>query len=528
MTSVLRQSRVVLALLIISSRDALSISQNQPLFDLLEIRVDGNSVLEQRAVEKIIYPYLGPQKSIDAVEQARQALEKLYRDNGYSTVLVEIPEQDVVDGLVRLKVVEGTVENLKVSGSRYYSLGKITDKIPALAAGSVPHMPSVQQQMADLSKESTDRQIIPIFRAGSTPGKTEVELKVKDELPLHGGVEINGNNSQSTTRTRLISSLRYDNLWQKFHSASLQFQTSPENNQEVEVWSGTYVLPTGWEDTRLALYGIGISSNTQLGASVGGMSVVGTGSIYGARLIKPLATLESYQHSFLLGFDHKSFDQAMGLQGQDKQSSPISYPVFQLGYDGSWRGDSHQTSLSSALHFAVRGMGTDAAQFYDRRFKAKPDFAYISSELKHLQEIFLDMRLSARLSGQVANGPLISNEQFSAGGMQSVRGYHQTQQLGDDGVNLSFEWQSPQLVKTEWDFAQGLRAHAFVDYAYLRIRDALPTNPDYYTLAGTGLGLRWQLIKHFVGQLDWAYPLYRQGVVGVGDQRVDFRLAYEF
>ena len=178
---------------------------------------------------------------------------------------------------MRLNVVEGSVERLKVTGSRYFYLGKITEKVPALAAGKVPYMPDVQEQVSALGKESPDRQVTPVFRAGSTPGKTEIELKVKDELPLHGSVEINGRNSEYTSRSRVIGSIRYDNLWQRFHSASLQYQVSPENPDEVDVWSGTYVLPTGLRDSRLALYGIGISSNTQLGTNVGGLSVVGAG-----------------------------------------------------------------------------------------------------------------------------------------------------------------------------------------------------------------------------------------------------------
>lgn len=500
----------------------------QPGFDLLEIQVDGNSVLDSILIEKTVYPFLGPAKTIGSVEQARKALEKLYREKGYPTVLVEIPEQDVVEGLVRLNVVEGSVERLKVSGSRYYALGRIVEQIPELAAGKVPHMPTVQQQLTELSKQSADRQITPVFRAGSTPGKAEVELKVKDELPLHGSVEVNANNSASTSRLRSIASLRYDNLWQKFHSASLQFQVSPENYNEVEVWSGTYVLPTGWEDTRLALYGIGISSNTQLGASVGGMSVVGTGNIFGGRLIKPLPGFDQYDQNLVVGFDYKNFDQGISNQGQDKGHSPIAYSKFQVGYDANWKGSDFKTLLNSGLNFAVRGMGSDESEFAHRRTSARPNFFYFTSELKHLQQLPWDMRMSAKAAGQISHSPLISNEQLAAGGMQSVRGYHQTQQLGDDGVNLSAEWQSPRLLPSQWEFAQDLRAHTFIDYAYLNVQTPLPGNPDHYVLAGAGVGLRWQLFKHIVGEFDWAYPLYRQGTVGVGDQRVDFRLAYEY
>lgn len=499
-----------------------------PNFDMLEIQVDGNTVLDQQLVEKTLYPFLGNGKTVDDVEKARQKLEAVYREKGYPTVLVDIPEQDVVEGVVRLQVVEGSVERLKITGSRYFYLGKIRDKIPALAAGKVPYMPDVQAQMDELGKESADRQVTPVFRAGTTPGKTEVELRVKDAVPLHGSLEMNGRNSEHTSKTRLIGSLRYDNLWQSFHSASLQYQVSPENYDEVEVWSGTYVLPTGWADTRLALYGVGISSNTQLGASVGGLSVVGTGEIYGARLVKPLPGLNAYSHSLTLGWDYKSFNQGVSRQGQDQQASPISYVPWFIGYDGAWRYPGATTSLSSGLHFSIQGLGNEASEFERRRFKAKPNFAYLSSELKHLRELPWDMRLAARASGQITNAPLISNEQFAVGGPQSVRGYYQTQQLGDDGVNLSLELHSPQLKPGSWDFAQNLRAHVFFDYAYLWVQDALAPSPGFYRLAGTGMGLRMQLFRHWLGEFDWAYPLEQQGSVDVGNQRVDFRMAYEF
>ncbi|MDD5755106.1 MAG: POTRA domain-containing protein, partial [Methylococcales bacterium] len=183
-------------------------SEAQPRFDLFELQIDGNTVLDSALIEKILYPFLGKEKSVDDVEKARQTLETFYKDKGYPTVLVEIPEQDVVEGLVRLQVHEGSVERLKVTGSRYFYLGKITEKIPALSAGQVPYMPAVQEQIDALSKESSDRQVTPVFRAGSTPGKTEIELRVKDELPLHGSVEINGRNSEHTSRSRIIGSIR--------------------------------------------------------------------------------------------------------------------------------------------------------------------------------------------------------------------------------------------------------------------------------------------------------------------------------
>ncbi len=503
-------------------------AETTPTFDMLEIQVDGNTVLDKQVVEKTLYPFLGNAKTVSDVEQARQKLEAVYREHGYPTVLIDIPEQDVAEGVVRLQVVQGEVEQIKVTGSRYFLPSKIKEQVSALATGQVPYMPKVQEQMDGMGKESADRQVTPIFRAGATPGKTEVELRVKDELPLHGSLEMNGRNSDNTSKTRLVGSLRYDNLWQRFHSASLQYQVSPENANEVEVWSGTYVLPTHWADTRLALYGVGISSSTQMGANVGGLSVLGSGEIYGARLIKPLPALNAYSHSFTFGWDYKSFNQGISRQGQDLQTSPISYVPWLVSYDSQWRYPCVTTTLSSALHFSVQGLGNSQTEFERRRLNARPNFVYLSSEFKQLWEIPWDMRIAARVAGQIASSPLISNEQFAVGGPQSVRGYHQTQQLGDDGINFSVEWQSPQLKPVAWDFVQTLRAHWFFDYAQLWIKDVLAPSPSVYRLAGVGMGFRLQMYRHWLGELDWAYPLERQGSVDVGNQRIDFKLAYEF
>jgi len=498
----------------------------QPRFDVLDYQIDGNTVLDDEALERAVYPHLGPDKTVEDVEKARASLEEAYRNAGYPTVVVAIPEQDVEGGAVRLSVVEGTIETLHISGSRYYALGKIRDGVPALAEGQVPHMPKVQAQMNTLAQQSADRNVTPVFRAGSTPGKMEVELKVKDELPLHGNLEMNSRNSEHTSYTRLLGSLRYDNLWQKFHSASFQYQVSPEISEEVQVWSGTYVLPTGWADTRLALYGIGISSNTQLGVNVGGLSVVGAGSIYGARLVKPLpGASDNVTHSLSFGFDYKSFEQQIASL---TENTPISYAAFMTGYDGSLRTADSTTALSLASHFSFRGLGNDAQQFANKRRDAAPNFLYLTGDLKHQQRLPWDFRLLARAGGQASMSALISNEQYSAGGPLSVRGYHQTQLLGDHGVNLSLELQTPHLLPGDWDDSQNLRLLSFFDWANIWIDHPIAPTPATAHLASAGIGLRTQWFKHLLGELDWSYPFYRQGTVDPGQQRVDFRLVYEF
>ena len=496
-------------------------------FDLLELRVKGNTLLERNQLERAVYPFLGPKKSIETVEQARDALESVYRNKGYQTVSVDIPEQNVKNGVVYLQVIEGKVSRLRVKDSRYFSLGSIKAGVPELAEGGVPNMPKMQEQLAALGSQSADRKITPVLRAGDTPGTLEVDLKVKDSLPLHGRVELNGRNTSSTSRLRLVSSLHYDNLWQKMHSASLMYQVSPQNSDEVDVWAGTYVMPVPTTDMKLAFYAVSSSSNAQI-ASAGALSVVGIGNIYGARLIKPLPSLENYFHSLTLGIDHKDFKEDLNLIGADTLRTPISYLPFMAQYASSLKGKESLASFNVGVNFSVRGLGNDQQEFENKRFNARSNYTVVTGGASFTQALPYDMEFFSRFSGQAADSPLISNEQFSLGGMQSVRGYFETQALADNGVLGSVELRSPHLAPRYMDTVNKLQALVFMDGGRGWIQDALPGSAKTSELASAGLGMRFQVWKYFVGVLDLGFPLASLGPVQKGDPKLHFNVATEF
>src|SRR5690349_13849265 len=79
------------------------------LFDVEAYDVDGNSLLDQVTIEKAVYAHLGPGRTRADIEGARQDLETAYARRGFSSVVVEIPPQNVEDHIVRLHVVEASV-----------------------------------------------------------------------------------------------------------------------------------------------------------------------------------------------------------------------------------------------------------------------------------------------------------------------------------------------------------------------------------------------------------------------------------
>lgn len=501
-------------------------------FDLLEIAVEGNTVLPAIRVETAVYPHLGENKRIEDVEAARTALEKAYHDSGYLTVFVDIPEQQVEAGVVRLRVTEGRVERLRVTGSRYFSLGRIREKTPDLAEGSVPYFPDVQKQLAAVNRGG-DRRVTPVLRPGRTPGKVEVDLKVDDRLPLHGSVELNDRYSANTSRTRLNANLRYDNLWQREHSLSLGIQTAPQEPDESKVFSATYVWPMD-NGNYLAAYGVISESDV---AAVGDLNVIGNGKIAGLRYIVPLRARTPYFHSLTLGVDYKDFDETVTLLGTDSNSTPISYLPFSLGYEGTVQGEHSLTQFTTTLNFSLRGLADDTVEclpgvflneFACKRYLGKANYAFLRLDVKHTRQLANGWSLFGRLSGQIASGPLISNEQFSAGGVDTVRGYTESAASGDDGLIGGVELRTPSLAKRASERLDELTFYAFAEGASLNIREPLPGQTDRFDLLAAGLGLRFKGWSGAFGSLDLAYPFEDAGQVEAGDGRVHFRLGYEW
>ncbi len=500
----------------------------KPRFDVWEYRVEGNTVLDGRAVERVVYAQLGPGKTIDDVNAARTALEQAYRDAGYPTVFVDVPEQAVGRGLVRLKVTEGRVSRLRITGARYFSNGWLREQLPEATPGTVPRIEAFQAQLRALNARSSDRLLTPVLRPGAEQGTVEIEVKVQDQLPVNGSLEFNNRNSANTSDTRLEAAVRYDNLWQRDHSFGIQYQIAPENRDETEVIAASYVLRPKASGTAFAFYGL--SSKSDIAVVGGDINVIGKGKVFGARAIIPLNSAKGLYDSLSIGLDYKNFDETIGFttEGNPNIVTPISYLNWSLGWNASLPREARAQNLSLTLNLGIRGLANEEQEFADKRFKGRPNYAYLEAAYDLLEPLpWWGSSLALNLHGQLTPQALISNEQLSAGGVESVRGYYEGEQLGDYGLQASLEWRTPNLGPRLWKRIDNLYGFGFLDGARLFLNHPLPSQPADATLLSAGVGFL-MLANPLTAALDLAVPL-RSGPTTVdGDGRVLFSLRYGF
>jgi hemolysin activation/secretion protein len=513
-------------------------TDDSPRFDILEFVVEGNTVLTAEDIERAVYRFMGEKRNIDDVDAARAALEKIYRDKGYGTVGVDIPEQQVSSGVIVLRVQEGRVSRLRVMGSRYFSQGYILEKVPSAAEGQVPRFADLQTQLGTVNR-TADRRVSPLLRPGRTPGTTEVDLVVEDKLPLHASVEVNNRASPNTSATRLQASARYDNLWQRDHSLGLQLQLSPQKTSEVRVLSASYSLPMGDVGQDNLSFSL-TRSDSEVAAGVGSTTVFGKGSIFGVRRSFALDLREREFHSITIGADYKNFSETIDAGSGETFATPIRYAPLSLNYVGGWESGQGRWQIGTSLVVGVRGLASKEAQFADKRYQGTAGFSVLKFDLSREQKLLWGLAGWAKLDGQLGAQPLISNEQFVAGGVDSVRGYLESAAAGDRGLRISTELRSPEFFGKEaakdWPWLNSafggwlgsLRMHGFFDAAALELRQPLPDQKYRFRLMSAGVGLRMKGARYGTLSLDLGVPLLSFGNTQRGDVRLHFSAAIEF
>jgi len=492
-------------------------------FDLNEIRVDGNTVLPSGVIEETVYPFLGPGKSAEDVERAREALEEVYRQRGYPTVSARVPRQRVVGGVVTIAVVERKVERLRITGARYFLPSDIREGAPSVAPGKVPNMQEVQRDIVALN-QLPDRTVIPSLRPGRTPDTVDVDLQVQDKLPLHGSLELNNRQSTSTKPLRLLASLSYNNLWQRGDSASVTYQVAPQNTSDANVVSASYLFRV--PNSNVSLLASYLKSDSNVTA-LGNTNVVGKGVIAGFRVLVPLGTAEAFIHSLSAGADYKHFIENDRF-GDTTSNAPVTYYPVTVTYEADWTNPGSLTDLTASAVLGIRGWGSDSVAFDTKRYDAVPNFAYLRLNLSHTETLDSDVQFYGNLIAQESNDALVSSEQLGAGGVDTVRGYLESEALGDYGAIGQLEVRSPSLAGHIGGPVTSLRLHVFTDAGALGIRNALPGQTSSYTLASAGGGMRVQLYNHVNGSVEDAVVLTNGPSTRTGSNRVLFRIEGDF
>jgi len=489
------------ALLLVLLFAALASAQEIPRFDIRAFRVEGNTLLPRETVDALVKPFIGAQKDFGDVQGAVEALEQAYKDRGFTTVSVLLPEQVLESGEVRLRVVEGRIRTVRIEGERHFGLINIRESVPALVVGEVPRMDDLSASLR-VANEHPMKKLSVRLAPGENEDDLNATVSVTDEKPWRAGVTLDNTGTADTGRHRLGFTWQHGNLFDRDHQLALQYQTSPEKARDVAIYAASYRIPLyarGDSVDFIATY-----SDVNVGTITAGdisFSVTGRGGVFGARYNWNLKRRGDYEHQVVFGLDEKTLKNGILASGQ-QLGNDITVRPLSVAYNGRWLLPGSETGIFMSLSRNLQGgRNADQEAVSRARAGAPADFQVLRGGFNLSREFLRDWQWRLGMNAQWTNSPLVPSEQFGLGGSASVRGFEERQFSNDQGFQGNAEVYTPDLCLLA---GANCRVLAFYDFGALRRNQPLPEESAKEHLASAGIGARYVLGKRLTFQADYA------------------------
>lgn len=453
----------------------------------------GDSLLTPQEIEAAVAPFEGRDLSIAELQNAANALTELLKSKGHFLARAILPVQELTSGELQLEVLEGSIDQINVEGNEYYSAEFIKNHLEdGLGPGRTLDEATLQRKLL-LLNDNLDLNVQAVLEPSVQEGKADVTLQVKDNLPLHAGVNYDNFGTQFTNIHRVGPHFTVGNVLQQGDAFNAHYLLGMPDNR-ASFFQASYSSLLDDDGTRFTLgYANGAST---LGQQLQVLDIRGKANIYSASVVMPLVRSLTERQELSLSYSYKDINNSLlgALAGVDK------YHSLRVGFNGDWADESGHDYLRVAL---TQGLGGDSLIGPIARTQAAPAFTKLNLDLTRVHYIDDPFFFVFRGSGQYTRNTLYAAEQFALGGIDSVRGYPQSQFLGDVGYNLSAEarW-------IPFEDRRDVQFSAFLDHGGATILRPQPGQLASQILTGAGLGLRFELGSSTQMRVDVGWPLF--------------------
>lgn len=389
----------------------------------------GATVFDDARLKTEIAAFIGRPVSIVGLEQARRRLTRLYVSEGYVNSGVLIPEQDIVDGVVRFEVVEGRLTEIDVRGegvgAKTGPFGDLHPDYVVARIGADDDAPlkvdRLEERFRILLQDPMVEQLNGALVPGRALGEAALQLEVVRAKPLSVFLRIDNHDPESTGEAAVSTGFTLRNSFGFADSATMSFEASEGRQAAL----ASFVIPVSSDGVRLLADGE-IAQTAVVEEPFDLLDI--ESQYFRARIAAAWDVWRTSIETFTLEIAGESKTSRTTLLG-----APFSFSA------GADNGVSRTTALRFAQQYIFRGaesavslrstfsLGLDALGATDND-GGGPDGQFGS----WLGQAFATHRfeegfsLTARATAQAAFDRLLSIEQVALGGAGSVRGYEES------------------------------------------------------------------------------------------------------
>ena len=457
-----------------------------------------------------------------------------------------LPDQDLKDGVVIFQAVEGRLTRVELGGNWWFRPWYLRGELRHYA-GQPLNFNRLKEGLQILRQNPNITQINAELMPGGNPGESILKVDVKEKQPFRAHLDFSNRRPPSVGAEILEVSLADLNLTGHNDPLALRYGIAHTTAETLDRWEGsgadnlegTYQFPiTPWHTT------LEVQASKNDSAIVEEqfqqLNITSETKQYGVTLRQPF--YESLNNDFAVSLTAEKRESATFLLDRPFTLSPGAINgetevfVLRLALEFVNRSQQHVLAVRSTFSLGTNELNATRHQLSEVGDGARklPDgqfFAWLG-QAQYVRRLFdTDNLAVVRLNAQLTNDPLLSLEQFSLGGVQSVRGYRENQLLRDNGVFASIEVRVPvwkdkakEPLVTLAPFLDWGTAWDRKEFAGRRPPGGLDDRQE--SLTSIGVGVIFGPWRYISGQIYWGYALNRDSVVRGGDNLQDYGLHF--
>ncbi|MCX7927481.1 MAG: BamA/TamA family outer membrane protein [Candidatus Omnitrophica bacterium] len=498
------------------------------VFLLKEVIITGSTIFSKEDFYPNYEKYLGKEVTFSELEEIVEQIKALYRKKGYLTTDVYIPEQDVIEGRIELRVIEGKLGKITIEADRWFSSALIRKYIH-LKENQLLNVFTLQQDLLRLN-QNPDLEVTAVLSSGQQPQTTDITLKVKEQFPYHIGTSFDNHGTRLSGKYRRSFFARSTNLTGKFDSCAFNVMSS----KDAKGYFVSYVFPTDSYGTRAGLDLTVFDS--KVGKEYRYQDITSSTRIGTPHITKEIILTAETEGYFDVGMDIVSVKKKE--QKETTINDQLRLLFFSLDLSKIDRfGPGGQTSFSPRLTVSLEDIlgASERGHASASRPSSAGSFLKYEQSLQRVQKTSAQTYLWLRSKAQWASRTLPSSEQFQLGGVYSVRGYPEGDYLADIGAYLNLEWlfffpfipDDIRLKGARMPLRNQLQPLIFCDIGAGKLKHTDEVEKSQKFLAAAGMGLRFQFNRNFFLRLDWAEHVGDRPSPSQGSSTFHFSLHFE-
>lgn len=487
-------------------------------FVLNRVEIDGNMAIGDAELMVAFESLIGREVSVGEIFAAAETVTRMYGDAGYALSMAYVPAQEVRDGIIVVRVVEGYITEVSFRDSQELRDDRWAEYAERLQA-SRPLKTQVLEQTLLLASDLAGVKVKNVFERipDAPPGAMRLVMNInRKQIDAHA--EVNNRGSSAIGPIREFLNLNLNGMLGNEEQLSV-FGVGALDGVELSYFGARITIPLNSYGTTLNIE----ASRSETDPGTPALSAVDykgegwTGSI-GITHTYIRSLRENLYGS--LGVAYKNLKSR--LLATDNSHDKITAIAAGLDYDSrsSWGG------LWRAVATLFVGVdGTEKNDPLSSRAGASAKFARLEASVSHLVPITPYASFYAELNGQVASGPLLVSEQCGYGGGHIGRAFDPFEITGDHCIKGRAEFRFDIPIRSEGlrSIVDGVQFYMLADFGVMvKAGTLLPLEERTESAESVGLGMRVRANEYLTGYAEVVRPLGRGVALENGSREARF------